>query len=429
MRGFRFLHTADLHLGTPFQGLQKRVPAAWLERLQQSSYRVFARIVELAVRERVEFVTMAGDLFDAQDVSMSVQFELHRGFERLREHGILVFASHGNHDPLTPSTRPLMWPDNVHIFDAAPRWLAPDYQTPSVSVTTHSGDRVQIAGFSYGQPEMVDSLAQAYVRQPDADFAIALYHGTVGPAGDHDRYCPARLEDLERSGFDFWGLGHIHKPAVLRPQHPVILYPGNPQGRHIREDGARGCTLVEVDAYGESQLQFLDTAEVLWHVVEIDLTGIDDVAAVFARIVEQLQQVVGPYGQRGHVIRLALTGRTMAHRALMQLDEVWQGLQEDFDQRGLPILLERLDVHTKPALDLDTLTDSSEFVGEWLRLVGTYKNDLATARTLLLPQLKDLFHSGNGLTYDDMSDEELLELLALAERMTLQDVGDGEATV
>ena len=105
MNAFRFLHTADLHLGTPFSGLAKQLPQEWLRRVQAASYKAFDRIVDIALEERVDFVTVAGDLFDSTRVPMAVQFELARGFERLRGADIRVFVSHGNHDPSTPTMR------------------------------------------------------------------------------------------------------------------------------------------------------------------------------------------------------------------------------------------------------------------------------------------------------------------------------------
>ena len=52
--------------------------------------------------------------------------------------------------------------------------------------------------------------------------------------------------NLKSKGYDYWALGHVHKREIV-DGIPWIVFPGNIQGRHIRETGAKGATLVTVE--------------------------------------------------------------------------------------------------------------------------------------------------------------------------------------
>ena len=99
-RDFTFLHCADLHLDSPFRGVRSYSPAI-AGMLQDAVFKSFERVVDLALRERVDFVLLSGDLYDSADRSLSAQLALRRQLLRLSQAGIFVYMVHGNHDPLS----------------------------------------------------------------------------------------------------------------------------------------------------------------------------------------------------------------------------------------------------------------------------------------------------------------------------------------
>lgn len=419
MQPFRFLHTADLHLGTPFRGLGKYVSNKWLQKLREASYGVFARIVDVAIREQVQFVTIAGDLFDVAEVPMAVQFELRRGFETLETHGIPVFVCHGNHDPLR-ATRPLQWPANVCVFDAVPHFLSDEYVVPSSSLHLGEGTTVQVSGFSYASAEMTQSLAKHFVRSSQADFSIALYHGVVGAAGEHANYCATKLETLVHRNYDFWGLGHIHKPGILHDNHPTVLYPGNPQGRHAKEDGFRGVVLVDVDETGGVKVQRALTSTVQWMTCTVDVEDVESLDEGRRRILDAIRACMTDRLGMDYVLRVELQGSTSLHSQLLDDQALREVIQEDVEYLRLPVLVERVAVQTSPPLDVDALRHSEEFIGEFMRLIEDYKANLHSARQKLSPVLSDVFHPANELAFDALSDEDVRGLLDDALKMVLK---------
>jgi len=424
LRAFKFLHTADLHLGTPFRGLPASIPEAFAAALKAAQRSVFKRIVDVAIEQQVDFVTIAGDLFDQSSVSMSVHFELLRGFERLQECGIRVFVSHGNHDPQV-SPPPLPWPDNVFVFGTAPR-VSSD-PVASTHVDLGADTRVQISGFTYPSADFSEAMAPRFQRQADAQFAIGLYHGNVGSFASHAAYCAATVDELARQNFDFWGLGHIHQPQILRDHSPTVVYPGNPQGRHIREDGWRGCVCVDVAASGAVQLKWIPIAEVSWHEIVVNVDGAVDALAIRDAIHTAINDAItGIPDARQRVMRLCVRGRTRAH-GLMRASELQALISEECQMRGLPIWIEELAWQTKPEHNLDVLAESPTVIGEFLRLVRTYEDDLSTARLELLPDLSAVFHAGNELALDHLTDEEVRTMLQDALQQVLQYAFEEEA--
>jgi DNA repair exonuclease SbcCD nuclease subunit len=413
MQPFRFLHTADVHLGTPFAGLADKVPQQWKDRLQEAAYTVFRRIVALAIEHEVQFLTIAGDLLDAAVVPMSVFFELRRCFEQLAEARIRVFITHGNHDPALPLTD-YAWPDNVFVFPPIPAVIPASYEVPTHVFELAPGTRVQVSGFSYRQAELFTAMTPYFVRQPGVDYAIGLYHGAVGSHGEHPNYAATTVSELVKRDFDFWGLGHIHQPQLLRSSHPVVVYPGNPQGRHSKERGERGVCLVSVDASGATDVQWLPTQTIFWAELAVSADEVDDWMALRQRIHDQVRQLVVSQGRQseGVFLILSLKGSTSLHSSLQhQVPQLWEALQDDFDQLGWPVCIARLELDTRPPVDVSTLVHSQAFVGEVLRSVASYRSNPSEARQLLASVLPDLFHPGTGLSLTDVTEVEVNRLL------------------
>lgn len=420
MTPFRFLHTADLHLGTPFIGLSSELPSDWLERVKVASDGAFQRIVDIALGECVDFVTIAGDLFDAGTTPIRVQLEFGRQLQRLVDAGIPVFLSHGNHDSMM-NTLTVRWPGEVHLFSPAPITPADSFIIESVHKTLKSGTKVQISGFSYPAQSVYTDFSPYFVRKYDTDYAIGLYHGNVGKSSGHDNYCAVELPGLVKRGFDFWGLGHIHKTEILREQQPTIVYPGNPQGRHIGEAGQRGCYLVDVNRAGQTNMQFVSTATVQWQRLDVNVQECNTVSDVCDTVLHAL--VRGDLSCP-KIVHLDLFGVSPAHSDLLQVD-IRDAIRSEIDHRRFPIWIDRVAVKTFPPLDIATLQLSDSLLGEVLRSHEAYRNNPMYARDLVHTVLSDVFHSGNQLSLEHYTDEDIAELLDGALQFILRYAAEG----
>jgi exonuclease SbcD len=386
---FRFVHTADLHLDSPFRGLAEVSPELQ-PTLRDATFQAFEGVVDLCLARQVDGLLIAGDVYDAADRSLRALARLRHQFERLAERGISVFVCHGNHDPLSGWGARFTWPDNVHVFGAAGVEARP---------LIRSGVEVaRIYGISYGAERVTDNLALLFRRDPRAPFAIGLLHTNVGNDPNHLNYAPCLLADLVRAGgglagMDYWALGHVHAHRVLHVSGPTVIYPGNPQGRHPREAGPRGCYLVEVNDRAEVRYEFVPLDVVRWHTETLPIEGLQQLEELLARFEARMEDLRREAADRGNIVRWRLEGRGPLHRELIRpgrTEDLLATLREQAGAGPAFVWSESLQDTTGRDLDLDLLRQEENLLGDFLRLAGQADEQrLEEIRTVLSPLFED----------------------------------------
>jgi exonuclease SbcD len=279
VKQIRFIHAADLHLDSPYAGL-RQLPKSIFKRVQESTFRSLEKMVEFAIRARVDFMLISGDLYDGEDRSIKAQARLRKQMERLFEHHIEVYLLHGNHDHLSGTWTTIDMPENVHIFSA---------ETEMKEGRTKEGAKVHLYGFSYPERHVWEKVIDTYPQAEGADFHIGLLHGQLeGGSAEHQPYAPFTIPDLFEKGMDYWALGHIHKRQILH-EDPYIVYSGNIQGRNRKESGPKGCYLVAITEETAS-LQFVETSDIVWESANINIHGINDFSALYLECRELLEK-------------------------------------------------------------------------------------------------------------------------------------------
>jgi exonuclease SbcD len=263
-----FVHAADLHLDTPFEGIGAVDPAL-ATRLRDASLDAFDALIELTLARDAAFLVLAGDIYDGAERGMRAQLRFERGVRRLADAGIRTFVAHGNHDPVVTGWQlAASWPDEVHVF-------GPD-TVRSITVTRHGVMLAVVQGVSYAERAETRNLARGFART-DLDVPhIGVLHANVGSNGAHAPYAPCTADDLRAAGLDYWALGHVHQREVVLDgtgDDPWALYPGNLQGRSHKpsERAAKGASVVEVidGRVGEPEHVVLDRARFVEVVVTI----------------------------------------------------------------------------------------------------------------------------------------------------------------
>ncbi|RLY58842.1 DNA repair exonuclease, partial [Staphylococcus epidermidis] len=190
----KFIHCADLHLDSPFKSKSYLSPNIF-EDVQKSAYESFKNIVDLALKQEVDFIIIAGDLFDSENRTLRAEVFLNEQFERLRKEQIFVYICHGNHDPLT-SKITSQWPNNVSVFSN---------QVETYQAITKSGETIYIHGFSYQNDASYENKIDAYPSsQGQKGIHIGVLHGTYSKSSVKDRYTEFRLEDLNQRLYHYW---------------------------------------------------------------------------------------------------------------------------------------------------------------------------------------------------------------------------------
>lgn len=305
MSRFRFLHAADIHLDSPLRGLPEH-DGRTAARIRSATRDAFDGLVAFAIDEAVDFVVIAGDLYDGdwKDYRTGLFFVERVG--RLREAGIAVYLLHGNHDYESPITRRLQLPPNVQRFGTR---AAQTFTIERLGVALH--------GRSYPQKAVTENLAAGYPAPLPGFFNIGVLHTALGGLGGHEDYAPCTLGDLVNRGYDYWALGHVHHAQVLH-REPHVVFPGNLQGRHIRETGAKGAVLVEVDNGRIQSTTAIPLDVVRWADLAVDVVGCERVAEVATRMAGALADAVARDADgRLLACRIRLQGRTPLHGELL----------------------------------------------------------------------------------------------------------------
>ena len=395
---FQFIHAADLHLGCTFKGVHS-VNETVAKALQEATYVAFNRIVDLAIEKQVAFVLFAGDIYDRTENSLQAQLRFRDGLLRLEEAGIASCVVHGNHDPLDGKAQALQWPQGCHRFSTTGTQLC---------VMAVNGTPVAaVAGVSYGQRDVSRSLLEFYTHTHDSLFTIGLLHTNCGGNLQHGNYAPCTLEQLKTLPFDYWALGHIHKPTVLHPERPAVVYAGTPQGLNPKETGEHGCYLVAVDAVKNVSLEFVPLGEVLWQQERLCADSWDNEEQAITALEDALQRIASSAEPCSVLWRLEIVGRTSLHSWLNH-----RSTQEDLLERlrslspQVPFVwTDRLTVATAPQIDLDARAQSDDIVGEILRQAQS----LAVEE--MYSELTVLFdHARAGRVLEKPTEEQLNEL-------------------
>ncbi|MFO7838515.1 MAG: DNA repair exonuclease [Desulfosalsimonadaceae bacterium] len=309
---FRFIHAADIHLDSPMHKLEG-YDGAPVEEFRLSTRRAFDNLVKLAVSEKVSFVLISGDLYDGDWKDYNTGLFFVSRMNRLHDAGIRVFITAGNHDAASAITRSLRTPDNVFFF-------------PSGGAETRIMEEPPVAvhGRSFSAPAEKKDLSRHYPPPRPGLFNIGMLHTCATGRQGHEHYAPCTVEGLSQKGYDYWALGHVHQYEKLCADPPIV-FPGNTQGRHIRECGARGCVLVTVSEQMEPSLEFVPTDVVRWAHVRVDAgechSGYDVVDAFAGR----LEAVVTENSSMPLAVRAEITGTSPAAGELFAEPERWTG--------------------------------------------------------------------------------------------------------
>lgn len=277
-----FIHTADLHLDSPFLGL-KNVPTDLFKRIQNSTFQAFETLIDEAIERDVDFIVIVGDLFDGEDRSIKAQARLRQQMVRLEQVGIHVFISHGNHDHLSGSWLNLDMPSNVHIFTE---------EVSCIPFTTKKGLNVHLYGFSYPTRHVTKRKVSEFIKEGEADFHIGLLHGHCESSrSEHQPYAPFSIQELLQKQMDYWALGHIHKSEILH-KDPYIVYPGNPQGRHKNEKGKKIGYEVVMNVEGETSLQAIPTSVIQWESLDIRCVEGMSFTDLYTKCVTEMENIL-----------------------------------------------------------------------------------------------------------------------------------------
>ena len=408
---FKFIHCSDLHIDSPFKGFAS-VEHSLVKILRQSTYQAFQNIVELALKEEVEAVLIAGDIYDGAEKSLEAQLKFRRGLQQLSDAEIDTFIVHGNHDPLDNWSASLEWPKRTHVFSGT--------QVECIPVEKNGVVKAYIHGISYPKRDVRENLAQKFSRGNGEGFAVGLLHSNVGHQPGHDNYAPCSIDDLIAGEMDYWALGHIHRFHVLRESNPAVVYSGNSQARHMRESGEKGCCLVTLNENIVPLIQFIPIDAVRYIQGDVDLSGTITLEEVIHVVRSRCEYFADQIDQKAAFINLSLNGRTQVHSELQRGNAIkeLQGEIRTYFQVRTPSIWLSLKLNTAGIYDIESLREGKNFIADLINLFEAEEKGESFAD--LKKALKPVFETWQGKKYlNDLSDEEMKNILVQAKSLCL----------
>lgn len=363
----KIVHAADLHIDSPLRGLD-RYDGAPVEKLRGATRRALENLVQLCIDEDAALLLLAGDVFDGSWKDYSTGLFFAAQMSRLNEANIPVVIVRGNHDALSSVVKALRLPDNVHELSA---------KKPETKLI---GGRIAVHGQSFEKKTATEDLAARYPDRVPGLFNIGLLHTSIDGREGHEPYAPTSLETMRSKGYDYWALGHVHVREIVA-KDPWIVYPGNLQGRHARETGSKGATVLTVEDNVVEELEHRALDVVRWEHVVVDVTEAIDLAGVLDLARDSLQAAV----TEGRILaaRVTLRGRTAASSSIRQdLERLTSELRAIATDLG-DMWIEKIRVEVSAPIDLVRIREEASAVGHLARRIQAIREDDAEVTALL----------------------------------------------
>jgi DNA repair exonuclease SbcCD nuclease subunit len=358
MRDFRFLHTADIHLDSPMRGLEAD-PDAPIKLVREASRAAFRNLIDTAINERVAFLLIAGDLYDGDWQDWRTGLFFVEQVSRLAAAGIPLIMVAGNHDAASVITRHLRLPEHVTLFphDRGGRLLLEEYG-------------VAVHGQSFATRAVTEDLSRNYPNPVPDLFNIGLLHTSLTGRPGHENYAPTTVDVLIAKGYDYWALGHVHAREIIH-EDPWIVFPGNLQGRQVRESGPKGATLVTVRDRRVATLDHRILDVFRWCPIDVSVSGERDFDGAMDRIGRALSTSLEAAEGRPIAACVKLTGATLLHEQfLAEAERLRQAVLAEARQYGVDtVWIQSVVIDTASMANLESLRSRPDVVGRLSKLL------------------------------------------------------------
>jgi len=394
----RLLCASDLHLGRQPAGLPVHLG---LDPARTATSTVWDALVELALDRDIDAVLLAGNLIDRENRSFEPLGPLERGLMILRQHGIPVYAIAGDHDfdvlrRIGHANADADPAGAFHVIGRDGRW-------EQAAIEAADGEKITVVGWSAPGPTHPGTPFTGFTPPPEDDGpVIAMLHASIVDEDEQlapGDYAPVTRHDLGGWPVDLWIMGHGHTPHFDTDDVVPLLKPGSGSPLHPRDRGPRGAWIVDIaetDAARTVEAHLLPLAPVRFAAVELDLTGVTELAEVENRVIgavhDALMDATGD-DPGGYLIfvgcDLTLRGETPLHALIPELvDDLTRTV--DVQERSVTAAIVSITIDTRPAIDLAPLVGRPDPVGEIARLLAALDADQDGSMDRLSPAQCDL---------------------------------------
>ncbi len=362
----RLLCASNLHLGRSTPGVPDNLG---LDPSRLSMTSAWDALVELARTESVDAVLIAGDLIDRENRRFEPLGPIERGLTTHARHDIPVIVVAGDED--VDTVRSLAETDAT----GALRLIGRDGTWDTTTITDKDGTTLTIAGWSapgraVSRSPLLDPPDTLVSSAPD----VAMLHGTLQEEDEPSGFAPIPTDVLKGAPERLLIAGAPMSPSVERLGDTTVLTPGSPSAPGPLDVGTHGVWIAEISGSGV-ELRQVPVAAVRFDHVSVDLTGVTDIDDAESRLIDALQRSLGhavSLGDGNHLatvcVHLTITGATPVFAELPgRLDDLARTV--DLQQRGVALAISSITDETQPMIDLASLLERADPVGETARLL------------------------------------------------------------
>jgi len=268
-------------------------------------------------------------------------------------------------------------PDNVKLF------------SPKKPQSVKLDDlNIIIHGQSYASRAVTENLASQYPQNDSNYFNIGLLHTSLTGRTGHEDYAPCTLDELKSKGYDYWALGHVHKREIVC-RDPLIIFPGNIQGRHIKETGIKGATLVTLEDNHITEVEECELDVLRWGYCPVDLTACKTVDSIYEAVSKKIAQQLSLADGKSLVLRLELTGKCHMHAQLLDRAAQWTEEFHGIAAGSGNVWLEKVKFQTSRKVSLEETFGDNTAIGGLLQSIQHLELD-GDSLLHLVPELSIL---------------------------------------
>ena len=289
----KILHCSDIHLDAPFIGM----PSEKADERRRELRTTFAKVMEFVRERKIDYVLIAGDLFETKYATNITAEIIIREFRNCMDTKFIIAPGKSDsydNNPLYLSGR---LPENCHVFSS-----------DTLSRFDFADDKITVYGWAFKGQELTGS--PIFDKHVDDSSRINIVCGYADLDGAVDSTnCPISTQDMNRFGADYYALGGKHqKTEFIKKNGCMYSYSGSLECTGFDNPHIGGVKFLNIDYNGGElsidakhipfgHLQFVNE--------KIDITGVNTNNEIINRISQIISQK--KYGAET-ALRIELTG-------------------------------------------------------------------------------------------------------------------------
>jgi len=206
-----FAHISDTHLGLVQYGSEER---------EQDVYHVFNQAIDISIKDHVDFVIFAGDIFHVPNPNGTAVVQMANALKRLKKNNIDSFFILGDHDISRIRTTPI--PYVYHNLEFS-RYIGQGNPIEYKGILLVGFDKIRKAEISQFEEKFkaVDKVANNHIGHR----ILVMHQGIT----EFNKFAgELQSTDLPKN-FTYYAMGHLHDHDIKKFNHlkGPIAYPGS----------------------------------------------------------------------------------------------------------------------------------------------------------------------------------------------------------